>query len=152
MTDPFDHEDWALIGDPDLVEDECEGPISVYVPSLVHLLHLLGGPDNVGRPGGDPDVGNPVIQAEIRADADGNRLILREAGKGGTDLEVHFFLPVRWATGEWQVGRVQCGRAGIAASRDLRRDVALFLDRDLGAAMAAGGYRLRATARGLMTT
>src|SRR4051794_28655270 len=108
--DPLEHPDFLACNDPRL-ETKWEHP-TVYVPSLVYMLHRLGGPANISDDFMSPsqitsESGTILAEVVMTKEADdGFSIFVGEWHRKDTFLTVVFDVPARWHFGGWMVNTV----------------------------------------------
>lgn len=143
--DPLRHPDFVPCLDPRLESGHARP--TVYVPSLVYLLHILGGPGNVSEDFTEPTemragtTGAVIVEAvRPKIDDDGGfQLFIDNWHKSYEhSLAVVFNVPAKWHLGEWEVSVVMAEDI-FSATTDLDRDIALLCDKTIGQALADDG-------------
>lgn len=138
-ADPTSHPDFVGCDHP-LTKWE---PPTVYVPSLVYLLHRLGGPENIadGRYSESAIYtthGTVIAEVSRTANGDGSFSLCVDQwhyNKTCDCLTVIFNVPAQWHLGEWEVETVMC-MDEFCNSAELAREVALLCNRMVGCALA----------------
>jgi hypothetical protein len=144
MTDPGSHPDFLACNDPRL-DSKVNKSGTIYVPNLVHLLFLLGGPQNVrkrcqeadslahsmdvriiGRHGHVQWLGDDVWKP-------GSGFVLSVSGWHPREcgLGVIFGVPPKWHLGEWDICHVSI-YVVFSATDELDRLVAECCDELIG--------------------
>jgi hypothetical protein len=125
-----------------------ESPV-VYVPSLVYMLHRLGGPqciEEMEEYGGGKSVvydgvGCKVAEVQrVSRDGEPVQFFVEEWHIGGNGygseklLSVHFSLPEKWHLGEWTADfAMDCDT--FSPDAETTRQIALLCDRTIGRGM-----------------
>lgn len=145
---PSCHPDFLACNHPRLENYEARY-LPVYVPSLVELVHRLGGIENIPDSGREREFCSSMILADTENEIEARAEVVRWV-KGDTTelwitqwhpnrdmflLEVHFSIPERWAAGDWQVGYV-ADQDIIAATDAIRLEIARLCNRAVGMRLA----------------
>jgi hypothetical protein len=139
VSDPMSHPDFVLCNDPRL-DTPHPRPI-VYVPSLVYLVHRLGGLGGISGDYLDPSIlrvgGRVIVEAiaDINEKTDRWWLDLVNWYPAAPLLSVSFELPARWHLAEWAVAHVS-SEDTFSLSTELDTLIAKYCDRRIGRSLA----------------
>jgi hypothetical protein len=143
---PEDHPGFRHCTDPPR-ESPGRDSASIPVPSLVYLLHVLGGPGNISDELDDrtnlrTERGKVLASAWIvgRNPDGGCSLSVEEWHNYNSALTVIFGVPPRWHVDDWAIEHVGL-HDKMSASVDFDVQVARLCDRTVGQNLAAGRQR-----------
>jgi hypothetical protein len=149
VDEPSRHPDFVNCDDPRLEGENHAAGLPVYVPSLVELVHRLGGLDNIPIDFTGDDFVSVTLLPDGAHETDARVFVGRFEHKGGTVLDIshwhpnhemsllgaHFIVPEKWATGEWEVGYVS-NQDIFALTDGVRLEVARLCNRAVGMLLA----------------